>query len=124
MEYMANNTVIHRDREQKIDELPWNEHPKFNGVFLKHLVTGADTEGKLSCHVVKIDPHCILEEHAHEGQWELHEVIQGSGFLLLAAKEAPFHPGQMAVIPEGTKHKVTAGKEGLVLRAHFFPALM
>jgi hypothetical protein len=30
----------------------------------------------------------------------------------------------MAVIPKGTKHKVTAGKEGLVLRAHFFPALM
>lgn len=122
-ECMATNTVTFVDRHEEIEELPWNGHPMFSGVFLKHLITGMDTEGNLSCHMVRIEPHSILEEHVHESQWELHEVVGGSGLLLLADKETPFHPGQVAVIPKGTKHKVVAGEEGLVLLAHFFPAL-
>jgi hypothetical protein len=30
------------------ESLPWNPHPKFTGVFKKHLVTGSDTGGRMS----------------------------------------------------------------------------
>jgi quercetin dioxygenase-like cupin family protein len=121
---MANGTTTYLDREDAAGEIPWNQHPKFKGVYLKHLIKGADTEGKLSCHMVRIDPDAILEEHIHENQWELHEVIAGEGKFVLDEKETPYNPGRMGMIPQGIMHKVVAGKSGLVLLAKFFPALI
>ena len=34
--------------------LPWNPHPTFKGVALKHIVTAADTNGQFSYHLVRI----------------------------------------------------------------------
>lgn len=31
----------------RIDSLPWNAHPAFKGVALKHLITGKDTQVKV-----------------------------------------------------------------------------
>jgi quercetin dioxygenase-like cupin family protein len=121
---ISGSAIVFWDRNQEIEAIPWNEHPSFSGVFLKHLIKGIDTEGSLSCHMVKIDPHCILEEHVHESQWEVHEVIQGAGLFLLGSREAQYYPGQVAVIPKGTTHKVVALGEGLVLLASFSPALV
>ena len=121
---MANGTTTYVDRDDAAGEIPWNRHPQFNGVQLKHLVKGGDTEGRLSCHMVRIDPGAILEEHTHENQWELHEVIEGEGKFLLDAKEASYYPGCVGIIPQGTRHKVIAGRSGMVLLAKFFPALL
>ncbi len=57
----------------------WNNHPKFKGVYLKHLIKGDETDGQLSCHMVKVDPGCVLESHIHENEWELDEIIEGEG---------------------------------------------
>ena len=121
---LANATTTYVDRDDAAGEIPWNQHPKFKGVYLKHLIKGADTDGKLSCHMVKIDPDAILEEHIHENQWELHEVIKGEGKFILDTKETPYYPGRMGMIPKGTNHKVIAGEKGMVLLAKFFPALI
>jgi quercetin dioxygenase-like cupin family protein len=121
---MTNGSVTYMDRDDAIGEIPWDQHPKFEGVYMKHIIKGTDTEGLLSCHMVKIDPNAVLEEHAHENQWELHEVIEGEGRFILKSKETPYHPGQMGIIPKGTNHKVIAGKRGLILLAKFFPALI
>ena len=121
---MANGTTTYVDRDDAAGEIPWNQHPKFKGVYLKHIIKGTDTEGKLSCHMVRIDPDAILEEHIHENQWELHEVIEGDGKFLLDKKETFYYPGCMGMIPKGTNHKVIAGKRGMVLLAKFFPALV
>jgi quercetin dioxygenase-like cupin family protein len=121
---MANGSITYPEREDQARNLQWNEHPKFKGVYLKHLIGAADTEGRLSCHLVRIDPESVLEEHIHEGQWELHEVIEGEGSFILGAKQTTYRPGCMGIIPKGTSHKVIAGKSGLVLLAKFFPALM
>lgn len=121
---LANGTTTYVDRDDAAGEIPWNQHPKFKGVYLKHLIKGADTDGKLSCHMVKIDPDAILEEHIHENQWELHEVIEGEGKFILDTKETPYYPGRMGMIPKGTNHKVIAGEKGMVLLAKFFPALI
>jgi len=121
---MLNGVVIYLDREETIADLPWNAHAKFRNVHLKHLVKGADTKGLFSCHLVKMEPHAILEDHIHENNIELHEVIEGNGTFTLETKEAVYHPGSVGLIPQGKKHSVMAGENGLLLMAKFFPALL
>ncbi len=111
------------DRDQEAGELNWNAHPKFKGVFLKHLVRGEDVNGRISCHLVRIEGGCEIGEHAHPGMWELHEIIEGEGKCILGGKEIPYMAGTVAVIPEDTKHRVMAEKDGLYLLAKFLPAL-
>ena len=121
---MANGSTTYMDRDEATGEIPWNEHPKFKGIFIKHIIKGIDTDGMLSCHMVRIDPNAILEDHLHDNQWELHEVIEGEGKFVLESKETLYNPGRMGIIPKGARHKVVAGENGLILLAKFFPALM
>ncbi len=116
-------TVFYVVREEAVSDKGWNAHPIYKGVYLKHLVLGSDTDNRLSCHIVKVDPYCTLEEHLHDGKLELHEVIAGSGTCFLNGKEITYLPGVIGVIPANVKHKVTAGKNGLYLMAKFAPAL-
>jgi len=102
----------------------WNSHPVFIGVALKHLVTGAQTDGQFSAHIVKVNPNCILDEHIHYGKTEMHEVVVGSGLFVMGSLERKYLEGDMAIIPANTKHKVIAGNEGIYLLAKFVPALL
>jgi quercetin dioxygenase-like cupin family protein len=104
-------------------ELPWNAHPTFKGVYLKHLVKGEDTDGNFSCHLVKVEAGCEIGLHIHEGKWELHEVLEGNGECTLDQQIIPYHPGVTAIIPENTKHIIKADQE-LYLLAKFIPALI
>lgn len=124
MAYMTKGSITFMDRDDAAEEIPWSPHPKFKGVNMKHLIKGIDTDGMLSCHMVRIDPDAILEDHSHENQWELHEVIEGEGKFILESKETLYYPGRMGMIPKGVSHKVIAGKNGLILLAKFFPALL
>ncbi len=121
---MTNGSTTYMVRDEATGKIPWNPHPKFTGVYLKHIIKGTDTQGMLSCHMVRIEPHAVLEDHVHENQWELHEVLEGEGTFVLESKSTPYHPGRMGIIPKGAKHKVIAGESGLFLLAKFFPALM
>lgn len=103
--------------------LPWNPHPAFSGVCLKHLVTAADTDGKFSCHLVRIDPGCAIGSHVHQTQLETHEVISGDGISLNDGVETAYRPGMMSMFGVNVPHEVRAGKEGLRLFAKFIPAL-
>jgi len=102
----------------------WNPHPKFKGVYLKHLITGSLTNQVFSSHIVRIDPDCTLDEHIHEGKMELHEVMRGSGVCILEEKEFDYSPGDCTIIPADKKHKVIASGDGLILLAKFMPALL
>ncbi|WP_459854515.1 cupin domain-containing protein [Humidesulfovibrio idahonensis] len=105
--------------------LPWNPHPSFPGVALKHLVTGAQTGGALSAHLVRVEAGCRLEEHTHAGSLELHEVLRGKGDCLLAAKSVRYEPGACGLIPAGVAHSVRADAgEDLYILAKFAPALL
>jgi quercetin dioxygenase-like cupin family protein len=105
-------------------DIPWNTHPKFQGVALQHLITGTDTNGQFSCHLVCVDPGCTLGTHIHTNQWELHEVLQGNGLCMIGAERIDYAPGCMAAIPQGSEHSVQAGKDGLILLAKFCPSLL
>ncbi len=116
--------IVCIDKEVNAKDLDWNAHAKFKGVFLKHLVKGEDTDGKFSCHLVKVESDCEIGEHIHDDKWELHEIISGEGKGMLAGKEISLKSGISMVIPKGVKHKVIAGKDGLYLLAKFIPALV
>lgn len=121
---IANGTVHYTDHLEKISESEWKAHPEFKGVYLKNIIKGKDTDGLFSSHMVKIDPGCCLENHCHENQLELHEVIEGKGTCQLIEEKFEYHLGKMAVIPKGEFHMVKAGKNGLTLLAKFFPGML
>lgn len=116
--------ILYVSKKKDIKDIPWEEHAKFKGVFLRHLIKGKDINNIFSAHLVKINPNCIIDSHCHENQIELHEVIEGLGEFILDNFTTLYRPGQMAVIPKGINHKVSAGENGLILLAKFFPALL
>lgn len=105
------------------DNLPWNAHPTFKGVALKHIVTAADTNGQFSYHLVRIDPGCKIGNHIHATQLETHEVISGFGECINNGEKIDYQPGTISIIPAAIPHEVTAGEQGLYLFAKFMPAL-
>ncbi len=107
-----------------INDLDWNAHPSFEGVYLKHLVKGDKTDNKFSCHIVKIKAGFQIGEHIHKDNWELHEPIEGVGKGFVEGKEIIYKLGVSAVIPEGVKHSIVAGDNDLYLLAKFVPALV
>lgn len=112
-------------READLSALPWNPHPSFPGVALKHLVTGAETGGALSAHLVRVEPGCCLQEHIHADKLELHEVVRGAGTCALADKTVRYEPGACGLIPAGVPHSVRADAgEPLFILAKFAPALL
>ncbi len=121
---IANGTIHFPSHKTDISEIEWVNHQEFKGVHLKHMIKGSDTNGLFSSHLVKVDPGCALETHCHGEQTELHEVIEGQGFLCLAEETIDYHTGKFAVTPKGIEHRIEAGKKGLVLLAKFFPALL
>lgn len=110
-------------KEETVNQLPWNEHPTFSGVALKHLITGKDTEHKFSCHMVRVNAGCEIGNHIHEGKWELHEVIKGKGQCLIGDEKIKYIVGTVAAIPADIPHTVHADDD-LYMLAKFIPALL
>lgn len=107
-----------------VESLEWNEHPAFKGVFLKHVIKGANTNNSLSCHLVKINPDCEIGIHNHNGKTELHEILSGKGTCQIEQTRIHYNRGVVGFIPADKNHAVKADKEGLLLLAKFFPALI
>ena len=116
-----NIAELFESASNNVDYMP---HKAFKGVFLKHIVRGEKTEGRISCHLVKVEPFCSLDEHVHSEQIEVHEVIQGTGECRIGEKQIQYAPGTVEVIPQNAPHKVSAGENGLYILASFTPALL
>ena len=117
-------TIYEKAGKRSAEDLPWNPHPKFSGVFLKHLVTGNDTGGRMSLHHVRVYPGCSIGDHAHAGQVEIHDVLEGAGSCTLAGTEIDYRPGVVGIMPADIVHRVDAGDRGLLLLATFAPPLV
>lgn len=111
---------------EKIDfgSLPWNDHPIFEGVALKHLITSKQTSGLFSYHLVKVAPNKKIGMHVHEKQLETHEVIAGSGVCNSNNETYDYIPGHIGVFPMNVEHEIVAGEEGMYIFAKFIPALL
>lgn len=110
--------------EQSFASIPWLEHPTFEGVALKHIVTSEQTDGQFSFHLVRIAPGKAIGLHTHPTQLETHEVIAGSGICHHNETELCYEPGVISLFPAGLPHEVMADAEGLFLFAKFLPALV
>ena len=121
---LENGTVFPGNDRTQAADIPWNPHPAFAGVALKHLVTGADTDGAFSAHLVRLEPGAEIGAHSHGTNWELHQVTEGSGVCDLEGADLEYRPGTSAVMPMGKTHRVRAGGEGLRILAFFAPALL
>lgn len=119
-----NGTVCVPNVETEAKGLEWHPHPSFTGVALKHLVTGGDTDGRFSVHLVRLEPGAEIGDHVHAINWELHEVVGGTGLCRLGDREMEYRLGVVAVMPENVSHSVHAGPDGLCLFATFVPALL
>ena len=105
-------------------DIPWNRHPAFEGVELKHLITSSQTGGSFSYHMVKVAPGKKIGKHIHETQLETHEIIEGNGVCLIEGLEFVYEPGMIAVLPAAIPHEVIAYADGLHLFVKFMPALV
>ncbi len=121
-ENIANGQIHYIDQTSEISGIKWEKHPSFKGVYMKKMITGAETGGLFSALLIKLDPESCLELHCHEEQMELHEVMAGDGTFQLLDKTYDYHLGKFALIPKKKNHMVRAGKSGLTLFAIFFPA--
>jgi quercetin dioxygenase-like cupin family protein len=120
-----NGEVHVAGRQVRVADLAWNPHATFAGVALKHLIKGEQTQGRLSCHLVRIDSNAMIGDHIHEGKAELHEVIAGQGMAEVGAQKIPYFPGVQAWVPDNVSHRIEAtGDSPLYLLAKFTPALL
>ena len=110
--------------KRKTESIAWTPHPAFAGVSMKHLVTGADTNGTSSVHLVRVNPGCCIGDHIHDGKTEIHQVVSGDGRCLVEEREIEYGEGVVAVIPADRQHSVVADEPGLFLLAVFSPALL
>lgn len=108
---------------RELSSLPWCGHPTFEGVALKHVVRAADTDGRFSYHLVRIDPGKAIGRHIHETQLETHEVVAGSGVGVNGDAVCMYAPGTIVIMEAGVEHQVSAEEGGLLLFAKFMPAL-
>ncbi len=107
--------------EIDLSQAPWTPHPDYPGVWYKLLILGEHTAGKFSAGVMKVESGHESFAHAHD-QWELHEVIGGTGAAMVGEEEVALGPGVSFVIPDGTPHSIHADVE-LTMTAKFWPAL-
>lgn len=116
----ANGRLTAEGNSVAFQDLPWNEHKNFKGVFLKNIVTPEHTKGLFTCHLVRIEPGMCINMHKHPTSIELHEIIMGSGKCITEYGEIQYEPGQVSVLPENSPHEVQAGANGLYFFAKFF----
>lgn len=122
-EAFDNGSLRLPDRKADFANIAWSKHAAFDGVELKHLVTGKDSNGQFSYHLVRIAPGKKIGTHTHPAQWETHEVIEGTGVCSHGGVRLPYAPGTISIFPSGIAHSIHAGEEGLLLFAKFMPAL-
>jgi len=113
-----------KDFISEAEKIEYTPHKSFKGVYLKHLVKGGLTNNQISCHIVKVEPNCVLDTHKHMESFEIHEVIFGGGECRIADNKIEYKKGTIGVIPKGTEHSVKAGGTGLIILAKFTPALL
>jgi mannose-6-phosphate isomerase-like protein (cupin superfamily) len=121
-ELFADGRIVFPGKEIDAAKLPWRCHPS-EGVLLKDLVTGADTDGAFSCHIVWVKKGSSVGEHDHKVEWEFNEVLAGSGTMIVSGKEMACRPGLSYVTPPKVAHVVSAPREDLFMTARFVPAL-
>lgn len=121
---LSEGKVVYIDQDLAVTELEWHPHPSFTGVFLKHLVKGDTSDGKFSCHLIRIKDGFEIGEHVHDDKMEFINILGGVGQGEIAGKKFVCELGVSMVVPEKIKHRIAAGSGDVYLLAKFIPALL
>ena len=116
-------SLLKQSNKSDLNKPNWVAHPELKGVHLKDIITSSDTEGAISCHLVKIEPNCKIPFHAHRDNLEIHEILQEQGTCILNTESHDYNCGTVSLIPKNLNHEVIANDKGLYLFAKFIPAL-
>ena len=81
----------------------WKEHPRFQGILLKSLLTPGDN-ALANVNVVQVPVGRQIGAHAHPTQVETIYVLAGQCVFTLDGVETPFHAGQILAVPIGVEH--------------------
>ena len=79
----------------------WGEHPRFKGVLLKQLLTGADN-GLASVNMVRLEAGKEIPHHTHPVHVETAFLMSGKVYLWLGEREVLFSAGQVVAVPMNT----------------------
>ena len=123
-ERFGNSSIYFPNSQEQNIRKQWYAHPSFEGVSIKNLIEGNQTNGIFSSHLVKVNPGCSLMRHRHKSNLELHEVVEGSATVMLGDRTLQYEAGDCAVIPKDMEHSVTANDKELYLLAKFFPPIL
>ncbi|MDD4767802.1 MAG: AraC family ligand binding domain-containing protein [Desulfotomaculaceae bacterium] len=121
---LSEGKVVYTDQDLDVTELDWHPHASFTGVFLKHLVRGDSSDGKFSCHLIRIKDGFEIGEHVHDGKWEFINIVGGVGKGEIAGKKFTCELGVSLVVPENVNHRIVADSGDVYLLAKFIPALL
>ena len=117
-----------QDNNQKfplVDGLavPWNEHPRFNNIHMKALLTSADNP-LANISLVRVPVGLAVPRHLHANEVETVYLVSGQGELVMGDQRVSFNAGSVAAIPKGLEHELhNVGDEPLELLAFFTPPL-
>ncbi|MDR1832496.1 MAG: cupin domain-containing protein [Fusobacteriaceae bacterium] len=101
----------------------YEKHPKFDGVFMKHFYSGADT-GRLNNFEVMIMPDFEIKSHTHDNSTEFFYVVSGSGEFLDESEWKPIAAGNAMMAPIGMTHAIrNTGRVPLLIFACYSPAI-
>ena len=64
--------------------------------------------------IITINPNQELSLQQHEHRDEEWRIVQGSGKVIVGEKQTEVHPGDEFFVERGMKHRVEAGKDGLM----------
>ncbi len=123
LENLLQSEIYINERVVKIADLKWENHPVYEGVSMKLLLSGKDTDNKISKSLVKITKGCFIESHEHSNNDENIQFISGSGDFVLEDETIKIYPGLSIYLKQGTKHQIDTFDEDVYLIASFTPAL-
>ncbi len=99
----------------------WGNHPRFEGVRMKALLTPEDNR-LANVSMVRVPVGSIVGWHTHASQVETVYVLSGQAVLTIGASESALEPGCIVAIPIGTNHTLrNAGSDDVELIAFFTP---
>jgi len=108
-----------------VDSISWLPHQLAPGVRIKPMITQKEHQLGVTCMLVDIPAGIDIPEHIHETQDDILYPLSGKGIIWIDGEgEFPIEPGLIIRVPKGTRHKITAVTEAMLIYDVFFPALI
>ena len=101
----------------------WTEHPRFQGILMKSLLTPAENS-LANVNTVRVPPGGVIGSHGHASQVETIYVLAGKSILTIRGVDIPFSAGQVVAVSIGMTHSLrNEGTEIVELLTIFTPPL-